>query len=89
MLGLTPDLPGERLANLRSNNDAVEGRRDLNPNGLALGDMPGIEQMELDLAGEADRAGLAWFAGGEVAGFLGLTGAGPAGAVAGEQSVLW
>ena len=35
---------------------------------LLLGDMPGVEQMELDSAGEVDRAGLAGFSGGEVAG---------------------
>jgi hypothetical protein len=39
-------------------------------NGLALGDLPGIEQMELDLPDDVGDAGLSWFPGGEVAGFL-------------------
>ena len=39
------------------------------PNGLALGDLPGVEQVELDFPDDAGDAGLAWFPGGEVAGF--------------------
>ena len=41
----------------------ADGQR---PNGLALGDLPGVEQVELDFP---DDAGLAWLPGGEVAGF--------------------
>ena len=52
---------------------------------LLLGDLPGIEQVELDPAGDADDAGLAGFAGGEVTGLLGFPRAGPVGAVAGEE----
>jgi hypothetical protein len=57
-------------------------------NGLALGDLPGLEQVELDAAGDGGDAGLAGLPGGEVAGFLGFAGAGPAGAVADEQAGL-
>jgi hypothetical protein len=39
-------------------------------NGLALGDLPGVEQVELDFSHDVGDAGLAWLAGGEVAGFL-------------------
>jgi hypothetical protein len=49
---------------------------------LLLGDLPGIEQVELDSAGDVGDAGLAGLAGGEVAGFLGLAWAGPVRAVA-------
>ena len=49
---------------------------------LLLGDLPGIEQVELDSPYDAGDAGLAGFSGGEVAGLLGFPGAGPAGAVA-------
>ncbi len=38
-------------------------------NGLALGDLPGVEQVELDFPHDVGDAGLAWFPGGEVAGF--------------------
>src|SRR5882757_7774793 len=51
------------------------------PMALLLGDMPGLEQVELDAPGDDRDGGLAWFAGGEVAGFLGLAGAGPVRAV--------
>ena len=40
------------------------------PNGLALGGLPGVEQVELDFPHDAGDAGLVWFPGGEVAGFL-------------------
>ena len=40
------------------------------PNGLALGDLPGAEQVELDFPHDAGDAGLARFPGREVAGFL-------------------
>ena len=56
------------------------------PMALLLGDLPGVEQVELDPAGDADDAGLAGFPGGEVAGLLGLPGAGPVRAVAGEEA---
>ena len=48
-----------------TNAQIAAGRR----NGLALGDLPGIEQVELDFPDDAGDAGLAWFPGGEVAGF--------------------
>jgi hypothetical protein len=53
---------------------------------LLLGDLPGVEQVELDPAGDADDAGLAGFPGGEVAGLFGFPGAGPVRAVAGEEA---
>ncbi len=56
------------------------------PNGVALGDLPWAEQVELDSAGDAGDAGLAGLAGGEVAGFLGFPRAGPVRAVAGEEA---
>ncbi len=46
--------------------------------------MPGWQQVEFDAAGDAGHGGLVWFAGGEVAGLLGLAGAGPVRAVADE-----
>ena len=55
---------------------------------LLLGDLPWIEQVELDSPGDAADAGLAGLAGGEVAGFLGLAGTGPIGPVADEQAGL-
>ena len=48
--------------------------RPVTPMALLLGDLPGLEQMELDAPGDGRDAGLAWFAGGEVAGFLVLRG---------------
>ena len=45
------------------------------PNGLALGDLPWIEQVELDFPHDVGDAGLAGFPGGEVAGFLRFSGA--------------
>src|SRR5271169_4566575 len=53
---------------------------------LLLGDLPGIEQVELDSPGDVGDAGLAGFPGGEVAGLLGLAGAGPVRAVAYEEA---
>jgi hypothetical protein len=53
-------------------------------NGLALNDHVRAEQVELDFPGDVGDAGLAGLAGGEVAGFLGLAGAGPVRAVADE-----
>jgi len=50
-------------------------------NGLALGDHPGFEQVELDVAFHVGDGGLAGLAGGEVAGFLGFAGAVAFGAV--------
>ncbi|MGB6577744.1 MAG: hypothetical protein WBF34_07475 [Streptosporangiaceae bacterium] len=55
-------------------------------NGIALGDLPWAEQVELDSAGDAGDAGLAGLAGGEVPGFLGFPRAGPVRAVAGEEA---
>ena len=49
---------------------------------LPLGDLPWVEQVELDSAGDVGDAGLAGLAGGEVAGFLGFPRAGAVGAVA-------
>jgi len=53
-------------------------------NGLALNDHVRAEQVELDFPGDVSDAGLAGLAGGEVAGFLGLAGAGPVRAVPDE-----
>ena len=53
-------------------------------NGLALSDHVRAEQVKLDFPGDVGDAGLAGLAGGEVAGFLGLAGAGPVRAVADE-----
>jgi hypothetical protein len=53
-------------------NDGVggpDGKR-LLANGLALDDLPGVEQVELDFPYDVGDAGLAGFPGGEVAGFL-------------------
>src|SRR5258705_13240970 len=44
------------------------------PTSLLLGDLPGVEQVELDSAGDVGDAGLAGLAGGEVAGFPGFRG---------------
>src|SRR5882724_4278717 len=55
-----------------------------NPDGLALGDLPRIQQMELDASGHVGDAGLAGLPAG-VAGLLALARAGPAGAVADEE----
>ncbi|MGQ0778886.1 MAG: ATP-grasp domain-containing protein [Pseudonocardiales bacterium] len=54
-------------------------------NGLALG---WVEAVELDSSGDPGHAGLVWFAGGEVAGFLGLAGAGALRAVPDEEPWL-
>src|SRR6267154_661297 len=54
------------------------------PMALLLGYLPGVEQVELDSAGDAGDAGLAGLAGREVAGLLGFPRAGPAGAAADE-----
>ena len=54
------------------------------PNGLALSDHVRAEQVKLDFPGDVGDAGLAGLAGGEVAGFLGLAGAGPVRAVPDE-----
>src|ERR1035441_8986835 len=56
------------------------------PNGLALGNLPGVEQVELDFPDDVGDAGLTGLASGEVAGFLGFPGASPVGAVADEES---
>ena len=49
---------------------------------LLLDDLPGVEQVELDSAGDVGDAGLAGLAGGEVAGFPGFPRAGAVRAVA-------
>jgi hypothetical protein len=56
------------------------------PNGLALDDLPWVEQVELDFPDDVGDAGLAGLASGEVVGFLGFPWAGPVGAVADEES---
>ena len=61
-------------------------RRASRPMALLLGNLPWVEQVELDSPYDAGDAGLAGFSGGEVAGLLGFPGAGPAGAVADEES---
>jgi hypothetical protein len=53
---------------------------------LPLGDLPGVEQVELDFPHDVGDAGFAGFAGGEVAGFLGFPRAGPAGPVADAEA---
>jgi hypothetical protein len=50
-------------------------------NGLALGDHPGFEQVELDVAFHVGDGRLTGFPGREVAGFLGFAGAVALGAV--------
>jgi MFS family permease len=54
----------------------------VSPMALPLGDLPWIEQVELDSAGDVGDAGLARLAGGEVAGFLGFPRASAVGAAA-------
>src|SRR4051794_14761817 len=65
-------------------NSAGAGRA---PNGLALNDQQAVALQTVDLysAGDADDGGLI-FAGGEVPGLLGGSGAGPMGPVADEES---
>ena len=53
---------------------------------VLLGDLPWVEQVELDSPHHAGDARLARLAGREVAGFLGFPRAGPAGAAADEES---
>jgi hypothetical protein len=56
------------------------------PMSLLLGDLPGVEQVELDSPRDVGDAGLAGFSGGEVAGFLGFPRAGAARAAAGGEA---
>src|SRR5262245_34526325 len=56
------------------------------PMALLLGDLPRVEQVELDSAGDAGDAGLAGLAGREVADLLGFPGAHAVRAVAGEEA---
>src|SRR5579859_2397385 len=56
------------------------------PMALLLGDLPWVEQVELDSPHDVGAAGLAGLAGGEVAGLLGLPRAGAVGAVADEEA---
>ena len=56
------------------------------PMSLLLGDMPWVEQVELDSPHDIGDAGLARLPGGEVAGFPGFPRAGPAGAAADEEA---
>jgi integrase/recombinase XerD len=60
--------------------------RAMHPMALLLGDLPGVEQVELDAAGDPGDAGLAGPARREVSGFFGLAGTGPAGAAADEEA---
>jgi hypothetical protein len=55
-------------------------------NGLALGHLPGIAQVELDSAGNSGDAGLTGFAGGESLAFLVFARAGPVRTAAGEEA---
>ena len=64
--------------------NVTDAARDAEVNGLALSDHVWAEQVKLDFPGDVGDAGLAGLAGGEVAGFLGLAGAGPVRAVADE-----
>ena len=43
-------------------------------NGIALGNLPGVEQVELDFPDDVGDAGLAGLSGGKVAGFLDFPG---------------
>ena len=61
-------------------------RRADGPMALPLGDLPGVEQVELDFPDDVGDAGLPGLSGGEVAGFLGFPRAGPVGPVADEES---
>ena len=56
------------------------------PNGFALSNHVRAEQVELDFPDDVGDARLAGLAGREVAGFLGLAGAGPVRAVPGEAA---
>jgi len=58
------------------------------PNGLALGDHPGFEQVELDVPLHVGDGGFAGLAGGEVAGFPGFAGAVALGAVTDGEAGL-
>jgi hypothetical protein len=78
----------EELFPFLGGGDAVFFARAQSQMALLLGNVPGLEQVELDAAGDGGDAGLAGLPGGEVAGFLGFAGAGPAGAVADEQAGL-
>jgi hypothetical protein len=64
--------------------DGTLRERGRGTNGLALSDHVRAEQVELDFPDDLDDARLTGLAGREVAGFLGLAGAGPVRAVAGE-----
>nr|WP_165036434.1 hypothetical protein [Candidatus Protofrankia californiensis] len=55
------------------------------PNGAALRRSWSVEAVEFDASGDVDHAGFVGPAGGEVAGFLGLAGAGAVGAVPDER----
>src|SRR5208282_6780390 len=63
---------------------ALDAPSAVEPNVLALSDHVRAEQVELDFPDDLDDARLTGLAGREVAGFLGLAGAGPVRAVAGE-----
>jgi hypothetical protein len=78
-----PAVEFERFADDAVVHCATE-RQALQVNGLALSDHVRAEQVKLDFPGDVGDAGLAGLAGGEVAGFLGLAGAGPVRAVPDE-----
>jgi predicted nucleotide-binding protein len=65
----SPKAPLEEIFGPRYVPKPFLGLGALGHNGLALGDLPGVEQVELDFPDDAGDAGLAWFPGGEVAGF--------------------
>jgi hypothetical protein len=56
------------------------------PTALLLGDLPGVEQVELDAAGDPGDAGLCGLARREVSGLFGLAGTGPVRAVPDEEA---
>jgi len=60
----------------------------MTPMALLLGNLGAFEQVELDASGDGRDGGLAGLAGGEVAGLLGLSGAGAVRAVADEEAGL-
>jgi hypothetical protein len=61
--------PGAGVAARRYPRPAIREPVHAFPWGLALGDLPGIEQVELDFPHDVSDAGLAWFPGREVSGF--------------------
>src|SRR6266581_7555081 len=87
-MGPTPNRDAEMRARLQEQTEAFFEPQladlGLAVNGLALSDQVWAEQVELESPDDVGDARLAGSAGREVAGFLGLAGAGPVRAVPGE-----